>query len=108
MSWLPAAVISWGHSHSVVRYNEPRILSTMFNLALIGFLMYAVLSQLFLPREKGGTPVWKRILHAAEWLLVPPVSLLFGAIPALDAQTRLLLGKRLEFWVTVKKRKKRR
>jgi len=108
MSWLPAMVISMGHSHSVVRYNEPRVLSTMFNLSMIGFLVYAVLSQVFLPRQKGGTPVWKRLLHALEWVLVPPVSLAFGAIPALDAQTRLLLGHRLGFWVTVKKRKEKK
>jgi hypothetical protein len=107
MSWLPAVFISLGNTHSVVRYSEPRILSTLYNVALFGFLLYAVLSQLFVPRELGKGRLGKRIAHSLQWLLVPIVSLLFGAIPALDAQTRLFLGKRLEFWVTGKQRKPR-
>jgi hypothetical protein len=45
---------------------------------------------------------------AAEWLMIPlfaPVtSIFFGALPALDSQTRLMFGKYLEFRVTVKPR----
>ena len=104
MSWLPAIFISHGNSHSIVRYSEPRILSTLFDVALSGFLLYALLSQLIVPRDVGRGHLGKRIAHALEWILVPVVSLLFGAIPALDAQVRLLLGKRLEFWVTSKQR----
>jgi hypothetical protein len=48
--------------------------------------------------------VLRRIVHVFEWLLIVPISVLFGGIPALDAQTRLMLGRYLEFWVTVKKR----
>jgi hypothetical protein len=105
MSWLPAPFIALGHSHSVVRYSEPRILSTLFNLAIIGFLLSAVLSQVFLPRQKGKPHVGKRLLHIVEWLLVPPISIVFGGLPAIDAQTRMALGKRLGFWVTRKARK---
>ncbi len=104
MSWLPAPFIAMGASHSVVRYSEPRILSTLFNLAIGGFILSALLSQIFLPRKKGAPRIGKRVLHILEWLLVPPVSIVFGALPAIDAQTRLLLGKRLGFWVTRKAR----
>lgn len=105
MSWLPGLVIALGHSHSIVRYSEPQVLSTMFNLSLASFALYALLSQIFLPREKGKYRVFKRIAHILEWLLVPPISIVFGAIPALDAQTRLMLGKYMEFWVTIKTRR---
>jgi len=105
MSWLPAVFMSREFSTSVVTYSEPRLLSTMFNLAFGGYLLYVLLSQLFLPRTRGPLRILKRIAHVFEWLLIPPISVLFGAIPALDAQTRLMLGKYMEFWVTVKKRR---
>jgi hypothetical protein len=104
MSWLPALLLHREFAASVVTYSEPRLLSILFNLAIGGYLTYVALSQLFLPRTRGARQVRKRILHVFEWLLIVPLSILFGAVPALDAQTRLMLGRYLEFWVTVKKR----
>jgi len=104
MSWLPAVFMHREFTTSVVTYSEPRILSTMFNLAFGGYLTYVLLSQLFLPSIGGKLRILKRIGHVFEWLLIPPISIIFGAIPALDAQTRLMLGKYMEFWVTEKKR----
>ena len=61
---------------------------------------------LFLPRPTSRRPLVRRLLHALEWPLVPVITLFFSALPALDAQTRLMLGKRMEFWVAGKGRKK--
>ncbi len=105
MSWLPAILIALTHSHSVVRYSEPRILSVMYQLSYLGFGLYVVLTWIFQPREKGRLRILKRLRHALEWLLVPLFSIAFGGIPALDAQTRLLLGQYMQFWVTIKERK---
>jgi len=38
-------------------------------------------------------------------MMVPFILVFFSALPALHAQTRLMLGKYLEFWVTDKHRK---
>ena len=35
--------------------------------------------------------------------MVPLIAVLLSAIPALDAQTRLMCGRYLEFWVTEKR-----
>ena len=49
-------------------------------------------------------PWLKRVGHMAEWASVPLIAVLLSAVPALDAQTRLMLGRYLEFWVTEKPR----
>jgi hypothetical protein len=40
-----------------------------------------------------------------EWLVLPIGIIFFGALPAISAQTRLMMGKYLGFWVTPKARK---
>lgn len=48
---------------------------------------------------------WNRIDQIAAtlmWAAIPVTSLLFGTLPALVSQTRLMLGKRLEYRVTPK------
>jgi hypothetical protein len=40
-----------------------------------------------------------------QWILLPLSTIILGAIPALDAQSRLMFGKYMGFWVTEKARK---
>lgn len=101
-NWLPGLFAGREFSSTVMYFTAPRISGLIFNLAGLAFIATIVLSQLLLPRPPTRRPILLRIRHAAEWLLVPVITLFFSAIPALDAQTRLMLGRRMEFWVAGK------
>ena len=71
-----------------------------------GFLIFSVYINLILLPPRPARYSWTRsVMMYLQWFLVPIVSVVFGSLPAIDAQTRLMLGKYLEFWVTPKARK---
>lgn len=106
IGWLPAFFTGQEFSNSVLYYSAPRITSTIFNLASLALITTIILSLCLLPKRKTEFDLMKRIILTVEWLLVPIVVVFLSALPALDAQTRLMMGKYMEFWVTEKTRKK--
>lgn len=87
--------------------NTPFTLEHLMNLAMIGILVSAILNQLLLPPPPGRHSKANRFLSSfvmvIQWVLLPVTLILFGSIPAIEAQTRLMLGKYLGFYVTKKK-----
>ena len=61
------------------------------------------LSKYLIDREKHKTHLL--LLGTALIITVPFIYVFLSALPALEAQTRLMFGKYMEFWVTEKKRK---
>lgn len=49
------------------------------------------------PRPESRQNAPARVFGLAQWFLSPVVSLAFGAIPALEAQTRLILNRRIAY-----------
>jgi cellulose synthase/poly-beta-1,6-N-acetylglucosamine synthase-like glycosyltransferase len=91
---------------SVVAFNLPGILQALMSVSMIGLFVSAFLSVLILPPHPKFKGKLSFILSVFEWLLLPIVAIPMGTLPAIDAQTRLMLGKYMEFWVTPKIRKK--
>ena len=54
------------------------------------------------PRRPASFPIWLYPVQYAQWFFMAAITFLFGALPALDAQLRLALGRRLEYKVTEK------
>ena len=105
IGWIPAVFAGREFSSSVLYYSAPRITATIFHLASVSLVTTIILSLLFLPRPPVKRPLLKSVGLTLEWLLVPLAVTCFSALPALDAQTRLMLGWPLDFWVTEKRRR---
>lgn len=104
IGWLPAICARQEYSYSVVSYNAPRIMAIIFNLSLLSLMISIMLSISLLPKQKVKISFQQKIKHALEWLTIPLILLFLGSLPALDAQTRLMFGRYMEFWVTDKHR----
>lgn len=105
LGWLPVLLASHAFHKSVLYYNAPYISGTIFHLSTFSLACSIFVSMLLLP-SAGGKYGWlKKVIHVLEWIVVPFAMVSLNALPALDAQTRLLFGRYMEFWVTDKSRK---
>jgi len=104
LGWLPT-IIGRGHfSETLLSYNLPYITRLIMTAAMIGLVFVTILSINLLPPKPLRYGRFKYVLMILQWFLFPINMIIFGSIPALDAQTRLALGKYLGFWNTPKSR----
>jgi hypothetical protein len=68
--------------------------------ACLAVLMY--IEERIAPPRPASWGLLRNAFSRVQWLLLPVVGLLFSNLPALDAQTRLMAGKYLEYRVTEK------
>jgi hypothetical protein len=104
LSWLPLWVGGLAFTASIISYNLPRITATIMNISLLGLVTSAILSIILLPEKPPQYGKFSWLWMIFQWILFPVNFILFGALPALDAQTRLMLGRYMGFWVTPKSR----
>ncbi len=105
LGWLPLLLGGPEFKQTVIAYNLPTVTRTLMTIAT-GFLIFSVYINLILlpPRPKKYS--WVRsLMMYLQWFLVPITSVVFGSLPAIESQTRLMMGWYLEFWVTPKSRK---
>ena len=105
LGWLPLILGGEEFNRSVLSYNLPRMTRIIMTLAMIGLVGSAFYALQLLPPRPEKYKKRKYIWMVLQWILVPIVMIVFGAIPALISQTRLMLGKYMGFWVTEKERK---
>jgi len=69
---------------------------------MIPLIVMIGLDMMMRPTRPRHWKMWLYPVQFAQWLLMAPITLFFTAMPALDAQVRLALGRRLEYKVTEK------
>jgi cellulose synthase/poly-beta-1,6-N-acetylglucosamine synthase-like glycosyltransferase len=105
LGYLPLWVAPQWLRTSTLYQNTPHTLETLMTMSMIGVFSSALLSFGLLPPRPQHKKRHVFIIMLLQWLLVPVTFILFGSIPAVDAQTRMMLGRYLGFNVTEKKRK---
>lgn len=105
IGWIPAISADKEFSNTVLYYSAGRFTNAIFSLSTLALLGTIVMSIWLLPKKKKRFPFLWTLIHGLEWFLVPLILVFLSAIPALDAQTRLMLNKRMEFWVSEKRRR---
>jgi hypothetical protein len=105
-AWAPLLINSES-SRSIVAHNLPLIASQLQFVAMFGLFITIYLTFKMLPPRPARYKRRRNILMLLQWLLMPIVSIGYGAAAAINSQTRLLLGKYLDkFDVTAKAVKK--
>ncbi len=105
IGWMPIILGGESFNTSVIAGNLPAVTRGLMTLAMVGLVFSAIISTLLLPSKPKKYHPLKKATMFFHWLILPISIILFGAIPALSSQTRLMLGKYLGFWVTPKARK---
>ncbi len=89
-------------------FNFSYLLSLLFTISIVGIIVSISLSFLTLPpipeHYQGGKRMMLWLSIFFQWLLLPIVTIVFASLPALEAQTRLMIGNKLGFEVTKKVR----
>ena len=89
-------------SRTALGFNLPRISSIILSFCLLFLLVILIIDSKQRPPRPEGVSKIKAILLPFEFLLMPVAGFIFTALPGLDAHTRLMLGKYLEYRVTEK------
>lgn len=89
-------------AQTVLGHNLARISSTILTVCLIFLFVLIIVDLRLKPPRPKEFKRWKIPILYLQWLTLPVVSLFLSALPGLDAHTRLMLGKRLEYRVTEK------
>ena len=94
-------------SQMPIGYNLPKITGLLLNFTLLASFIWVMLSRTILPPRPPDVKWIKNIFMVLEWIIVPFIILILGSTPPLDAQTRLMLGRYMEFYPTEKTRRKK-
>ena len=104
LGWLPIFFGGRVFHETVLSYNLPILVRNLLILAMFGLVVSSIISLSLIPRRPHGKSRFHFVVMALQWILVPITMIVFSALPGLDAQTRLMLGKYMGFWVTPKHR----
>ena len=95
-------LINPAFGRTALGYTVPKLSSFILTISLVFLVVMLVIDNIHKPKRPEGVSVWRQILLPFEFVLMPIAGFFFSALPGLDAHTRLMLGKYLQYKVTEK------
>jgi hypothetical protein len=95
-------LINPAFGRTTLGYTVPKLSSYVLTVALMFLVVMLILDNIYKPKRPKEFPLWRAILAPLEFVLMPVAGFFFTALPGLDAHTRLMLGKYIEYRVTEK------
>lgn len=89
-------------SRTMIGKTLPQVTSGLLTIALSSMLIVIIIDALNRPPRPKTKKATSYIFQFLEFLLLPVVGFFFSALPGIDAHTRLMLGKYIEYKVTKK------
>ncbi len=89
-------------ARTALGYTVPKLSSFVLTVALVFLIVMLIFDYIYKPPRPEKFPKWRAILMPLEFVLMPVAGFFFNALPGLDAHTRLMLGKYIEYKVTEK------
>jgi len=95
-------LINPAFDRTTLGHNLSKISSGILTMSAVLLLVIIIIDLRIKPPRPKDFAIWKLPFLYAHWLTLPIISFFLSALPGLDAHTRLILGKRLEYRVTEK------
>ncbi|MBI4049664.1 MAG: glycosyltransferase family 2 protein [Candidatus Doudnabacteria bacterium] len=105
LGWLPLIFGGDRFGQTVLAVNLPFLTRIIMSIATFFLIFSVYVNLVLLPPKPSQYSRWKYFSMIFQWIFAPIVSSVFGSAPAIDAQTRLMFGKYMEFFITPKHRK---
>ena len=95
-------VLNPSFAETTLGQNLPLYASWLLTGAFGCLVVLMYVEERIAPPRPAGWSLFQNVVSRVQWLLLPVVGLVFSNLPALDAQTRLMAGRYLEYRVTEK------
>jgi hypothetical protein len=87
-------------SRTIIGKTLPQVTSLLLTLSLVSMAAIFVIDAMNRPPRPKKNAWFSYLMQPLEFLLLPVIGFFFSALPGLDAHTRLMLGKYIEYRVT--------
>lgn len=100
-AWVPS-LVNKNFARTVLGFILPQLSSFILTLSSVLLLVILYFDHKMREQIKIKTQLRNMPILFIQWYLLPIISFIFSSLPALEAHTRIILGKKLEYRVTEK------